>query len=160
MRRKDREVTDIRGIEGIIQKCKVCHLAMVDNGLPYVVPLNFGYEIHSDTLTLYFHSAKEGRKLDILKQNNSVCFEMVCEGELNHVENPCNSGYYFESVLGFGNVVFVDSTEEKCSALTLFTRQHTGQEFVFTDKQADSVCVYKIVTKDFVGKKKQKPNEQ
>jgi len=71
MRRKDREVTNLDEIRDIIEKCKVCHLAMVDNGMPYVIPLNFGYIIADNLLTLFFHSAKEGRKINILKAKQS-----------------------------------------------------------------------------------------
>lgn len=157
MRRKDREISNIEEIKHIIEKCKVCHLAMVDKGLPYVVPLNFGYIIDINSLTLFFHSAKTGRKLDILNENNAVCFEISCEGELGYVENPCNSGYYFESVHGFGHVEFIEDINEKCNALTLLTKHQTNQDFVFTEKQADNVCVFKVVSTDFVGKKKPKP---
>jgi nitroimidazol reductase NimA-like FMN-containing flavoprotein (pyridoxamine 5'-phosphate oxidase superfamily) len=45
MIRKDREVTDINSIEEILKQCKTCHVAMVDDGLPYVVPLSYGYKI-------------------------------------------------------------------------------------------------------------------
>ena len=82
MRRKDREVTDICGIEEILRQCKTCHVAMVDDGAPYVVPLSYGYQMLDDgRLALYFHSAKEGRKLDILRRNSRLCFEIANEGE-------------------------------------------------------------------------------
>ncbi|MHB8064990.1 MAG: pyridoxamine 5'-phosphate oxidase family protein [Ruminiclostridium sp.] len=119
MRRKDREVSNTEEIKHIIEKCKVCHLAMVDRGQPYVVPLNFGYIIDENSLTLFFHSAKTGRKIDILSENNAVCFEMAFEGKLGYIEDPCNSGYYFESVQGFGHVEFIEDINEKCNALTL-----------------------------------------
>ena len=157
MRRKDREVSNKEDIKGIIEKCKVCHLAMVDKGLPYVIPLNFGYILDDNSLTLYFHSAKAGRKLDILKENNAVCFEMAWEGKLGHVENPCNSGYYFESVHGFGHVEFVEDINEKCNALTLLMKHQRNQDFVFTEKQTNSVGVYKVASTDFTGKKKPNP---
>lgn len=159
MRRKDREVLDKDEIKSIIEKCKVCHLAMVDNGLPYVVPLNFGYTIYDNSLTLFFHSAKVGRKLDILYKNNSVCFEMAYEGKLVYVDNPCNSDYCFESVHGFGCVEFIEDINEKCNALTLLMKHQSKQDFVFTEKQANSVCVFKVVSTDFIGKKKPNPNE-
>ena len=57
MRRKDREVSNLEEIKSIIEKCKVCHLAMVDKGLPYVIPLNFGYKIEDNLLVLFIHSA-------------------------------------------------------------------------------------------------------
>lgn len=72
MRRKDREVTDITEIKDILDLCKTCHLAMVDNNMPYVIPLSYGYEMQDGTLTVYFHSAAEGKKIDILKNNGSI----------------------------------------------------------------------------------------
>lgn len=160
MRRQDREVPDIGGIRDIIEKCKVCHVAMIDAGTPYVIPLNFGYTLEEGALTLYFHCAKEGRKLDILRRNNAVCFEMAWEGKLGHIENPCNSGYYFESVHGFGRAEFVEDVEEKCRALSLLMKYQSGQDFVYTAQQASSVCVFKIISTDFTGKKKANPKAQ
>ena len=147
MRRKE--------IRDIIKNCKVCHVAMIDNDMPYVVPLNFGYEIIDDTLILYFHSAKEGRKIDILHKNNTVCFEMCLEGEPIIAKNtPCNSGYNFSSVIGNGKVEFITDTSEKIKALSLLMKQQADLDVIFTEKQANTVCVYKIISNDFTGKKK------
>lgn len=158
MRRKDREVSDVMEIKGIIEKCNVCHLAMVDKGSPYVVPLSFGYLIDDNTLSLYFHSAKEGRKIEILNENNIVCFEMAHEGNLSLFENPCNSGYYFESVIGFGHVEFINDIDEKCKALTLLMKHQTKQDYDFTEQQANSVSVFKVTSKDYTGKRKYNPD--
>ncbi len=157
MRRKDREVTDTAEIEEIIKGCKTCHVAMALEGEPYVVPLSFGYERKGETLTLYFHSAKEGKKLDILHKNSRVCFEMAVEGELIHTQIPCNSGYYFSSVMGKGDVEFVEDPEEKRHALSLLMKHQAGRDIVFGEKQAETVCIYKICTRDFGGKKKALP---
>jgi nitroimidazol reductase NimA-like FMN-containing flavoprotein (pyridoxamine 5'-phosphate oxidase superfamily) len=160
MRRNDWEVTDMGGIEEILLQCKTCHVAMVDGGTPYVVPLSYGYNILEDgVLELYFHSAPEGRKLDVLKQNNNVCFEMSSEGEPVHSETPCNSGYYFASVIGFGEAVFIDDPEEKREALSAMFRRQTGKDTAITAEQAESVCVFKIVSTDFTGKKKPRPSK-
>ncbi len=155
MRRKDREVTEMHEIEEIIRACKVCQLAMVEEGQPYLVPLNFGYQFQDGVLTLYFHSAKDGRKIDILKKHPRVCFELMQEGKLIYAENPCNFGYEYSSVIGFGDVEFVEEPAEKCEALTLLMRHQVNQEFTFTEAQAAAVCVYKIITSDFTGKRKQ-----
>ena len=154
MRRKDREVTDVKAIEDIVKSCKTCHVAMTDGREPYVVPLSFGYEQHGRELTLYFHSAKKGKKLDILHKNHRVCFEMALEGEPVHANIPCNSGYYFSSVIGMGNVEFIENTEEKCHALSILMKHQTGQDVLFTEEQAESVCVYKVCTEDYIGKRK------
>lgn len=160
MRRNDREVTDIESINSIIKNCRTCHVAMVDDGMPYVVPLSFGYKVNEKELTLYFHSAKEGRKIDILYKNNTVCFDMCCEGEpINAKKTPCNSGYYYSSVIGNGKVEFVTDIDEKKKALTLLLKQQAGIDVTFTEQQANAVCIYKIVTNDFTGKKKLRPEE-
>lgn len=157
MRRQDCIVTDLTEIKSILDGCKTCHVAMVDNGAPYVVPLSYGYCIEENTLTLYFHSAKEGRKIDILQKNNSVCFAISSEGEPAFSEIPCNSGYYFSSIIGDGKVFFIDNDDEKCAALAFIFEHQTGQKVNFSAEQADPVLIFKVVSKCFVGKKKARP---
>ena len=154
MRRKDREVTDLNKIAKILDTCKTASIAMVDEGSPYVVPLSYGYEFMDNQLILYFHSAKEGRKLDILKKNPQVCFSVFSEGEALHAEIPCNSGYFYSSVIGNGEVVFLENSEEKTYALgKMFTHQ-TGRAVIFTEEQAGTVCVFKVVSTEYTGKRK------
>ena len=158
MRRKDREVTDIGSIEEILRLCKTCHVAMVDNVSPYVVPLSYGYRILPDNvLELYFHSAFEGKKLDILKSNHDVCFEMVHEGGSDPSEAPCSSSLFYSSIIGFGQAEFIEDVNEKCRALSIMFSHQSGREVLFTAEQAQSVCVFKVVSKDFAGKKRPRP---
>lgn len=154
MRRKDREVTDSNVINEILRECKTCRVAMVDEGEPYVVPLSYGYELSGRMLTLYFHCAWEGRKLDILKKNNRVCFEISKEGKPLQAQTPCNFGYYFSGIMGYGNVELVEDAKEKCEALSLLMRQQADREVVFTKEQADTVCVLKVESSDYTGKQK------
>ncbi|MHC4124090.1 MAG: pyridoxamine 5'-phosphate oxidase family protein [Planctomycetota bacterium] len=67
MRKKDKQINDPAEIEDTL----ICRLAFCDNNQPYIVPLCFG---HKDN-ALYFHCAAEGKKLDILRKNNNVCFQ-------------------------------------------------------------------------------------
>lgn len=153
MRRKDREVTDLNQIQKILDSCKTCHLAMVDNGQPYVVPLSYGYTLEGGLLTLVFHSAKEGRKVSALQENSAVCFEISTEGEPIFDEaTPCDYGYYFASIIGFGNAEFVDDFESKKTALKLITKHQANVEYEFNQTQTDTVLVLKVVTADFSGK--------
>ena len=69
MRRKDREITDFDEMMKIIAKCDTCRLALFDDEFPYIIPLNFGTNIENGQLYLYFHSAKEGTKLDLIRKN-------------------------------------------------------------------------------------------
>ena len=159
MRRKDREVKNINEIEKILLQCKTCHVAMVKDGIPYVVPLSYGYKIlEGNVLELYFHSALEGKKIDILRKNNKVCFEISNEGEPIYAETPCNFGYYFASVIGYGDAVFIGDIDKKCEALSIMFEHQSRREVIFTSEQADNICVFKIISSDFTGKRKIKPN--
>lgn len=154
MRRKDREVTDINEIAKILDTCKTANVAMVDEGIPYVVPLSYGYEFVDNELVLYFHSAKEGRKLDILKKNPRICFSIFSEGGPLHSESPCNSIYFYSSVIGNGIVKFLEQAEEKTYALGKMFAHQSGRTVTFTEEQAGTVCVFKVVSKEYTGKRK------
>ncbi|MCJ7619404.1 MAG: pyridoxamine 5'-phosphate oxidase family protein, partial [Anaerolineae bacterium] len=65
MRRAEREIKDREAIEDILRRATVCRLAVCDGNVPYVVPLSFGYADNC----LYFHSAREGRKIETIKAN-------------------------------------------------------------------------------------------
>lgn len=154
MRRKDREVSDILTLTNILSTCKTASIAMIDGDMPYVVPLSYGYEIKEDSLILYFHCAREGRKLNILQANNKVSFTIFDEGEPLHADIPCNAGYYYSSIIGNGTVEFIENKAEKRHGLSRMYAQQSGKNVEFTDAQADSVCVFKIISKDYTGKQK------
>ena len=72
MRRKDLEIRDRALLSGMLDLAEILHLAIKNEPFPYVVPLNFGYEWEGDTLVFYFHCAKEGLKLDLLRSDPRV----------------------------------------------------------------------------------------
>jgi len=150
MRRKDREITDFNEIVVILDKCDVCRLAMVDNGMPYVVPMNFGFTADKGELTLYFHSAKEGKKIDILKMNPTVCVEMDCSHQLITGEKACDYTMDYESVIGSGKAEFIDSEEEKKFALTQIMRKYSDAgTFDFDENLLKRTTLVKVVISDF-----------
>ena len=81
MRRKEREVIDYAEIEEIIRSAG-CAGLILGGMYPYIVPMNFGYENVNGRRTLFFHCAGEGRKLDLLRRNPDVAFEMDCRHRL------------------------------------------------------------------------------
>lgn len=156
MRRKDREVTDIDQIFDIVSRCRVAHFAMADQGMPYVVALNFGYERQGNSLVLYFHSAYEGRKMDILKDNPNVYVQMHCVDQLisGSQENPCGYSWRYDSVMGGGIVAFLERPEEKTHALNCIL-QHldkTEAVFQFPEEQLKHTCVYRVCLEHPTGK--------
>jgi hypothetical protein len=150
MRRKEREITDSGEIESIIHKASLCRLAMADGERPYVVPLSFGYRDN----TLYFHSAREGKKLDILRKNDKVCFEIDVDQELVSGESPCKWSMKYRSVIGFGRASLVDDPESKEKALDVIM-EHYGAErpFEYHEKGFEKAIIIKVDIKSMTGKK-------
>jgi len=149
MRKKEREITDLSEIEGIIQKAKVCRVAFVDGTGPYIVPVNFGYERGA----LYVHGADAGHKIEILKKNNRVCFEMDADVEIRSAEKACKFSLKYRSVIGTGKVRFLDKDEEKARALNVIMKHYSERDFTFSKPDLDSVLVWKIESDSLSGKK-------
>lgn len=152
MRRRDREINEFASIIEIIKKCDVCSVAFYDDEYPYVIPLNFGFLSTGEKLTLYFHGAKNGKKIDLLKKNDKVAFEMNCSHKLVLGDRACDATMGYESVCGNGSMQHV-SGEEKEVALNVLMRQYTGQEkHVFDEKEVEAVTVLKIEVHEIHGK--------
>jgi nitroimidazol reductase NimA-like FMN-containing flavoprotein (pyridoxamine 5'-phosphate oxidase superfamily) len=150
MRRKDKEITDRNEIDGIISRCKVCRIALCENGQPYIVPLHFGY----DGKYLYFHSANAGKKIEIIKQNNRVGFEFDIFNEIITAETPCKWGTKYESVIGSGIAEFIESEQEKTKALECILSQYGGSFNEFKDSLLSSVAVIRVTIISISGKEK------
>jgi nitroimidazol reductase NimA-like FMN-containing flavoprotein (pyridoxamine 5'-phosphate oxidase superfamily) len=155
MRRKEREITDPEKKIAIIGACKVLRLGIYDGKIPYVVPVNFGYSIKDEELTLYFHSAKEGRKIDALNAFPLVCFEMDAEHELIESKLACNYSYAYASVIGTGTVWFLESPAEKVEALQLIMEHQTGKKtpYHFEEVMLMKTAVCKLVVNEYTAKR-------
>lgn len=153
MRRKEREVTDINKILKIIAKAKFLHLGLFTDSYPYVVPLHYGYEYQNGVLIFYMHSAKEGYKLDLIRQNPKVCITLETDVKLlSGGEIPCMYGSSFASVMGTGIAELVDNPQEKIHGLNLLMQNQTGQTFEINENMAATVEVIKVVINDFSSK--------
>lgn len=145
MRRKDREVTDSKKINEVISKCHCCRLGFCDDKEVYIVPLNFGFTEAYGKRTLYFHGAKEGRKIDLISKTHSAGFEMDTNYELHEGETACEYSASFLSVIGTGYVDFVEDPKEKEAALQAIMLHNTGKtDWSFTAAMLNSVCIFKL----------------
>lgn len=124
MRRKDREVTDPAIVEKILQESSVCHLAMARNNIPYVVPLNYGYIWEDGRLILLFHSAKAGKKLDILEENPRVFFSISMGHELIQGERPCDTSMRFSCLMGEGEAEILREAGQIREIMELFMKNY------------------------------------
>ena len=151
MRRQDKEVKDKTAIESIIRSATVCRMALSENNLPYIVPVAFGYKGNC----LYFHSAPEGKKIEIIKQNNNVCFELDIDCELDKkTEQPCNWSMKYRSVIGFGKAFFIDDLEGKKAALNIIVEHYSGNpnEYPYPKDMISNMAVIKVEIDSMTGK--------
>jgi len=150
MRRNDKEIKDPNEIERLLHQPSVCRIAMVDGEVPYIVPVNFAVEDD----VLYIHSAKTGKKLEILRKNPSVCFEMDIPGELVEGERACQWGMKYKSLIGFGKAVFLESGVEKKKALDILMKKYAGRDnYSYADEALDKVSIIGIQIESVSGKK-------
>lgn len=152
MRRKDRELTDPAAIRRILDESRVCRLGLIDDGVPYIVPLNFGYDWNGGAPVFYFHSACEGRKIDLLRRGGDVCVEIDRELGLVGADCPCEYGFSYESVIGEGTARFLTDTTEKAAALTRIMLHQTGKRYAFTEDRMRSVEVFAVTVTTLSGK--------
>lgn len=136
-------------MESIISKANVCRLGLSVDNIPYIVPLNFGYR----DSCLYFHTPKVGKKMDMIKTNSRVCFEMDIDHEVVRAENPCDSSMKFRSVIGYGRASLLDEIEEKRRALDIIVEHYSGQVNEYKEKMVDHLSVIKVQVESMTGKK-------
>ena len=155
MRRADREVTDRNAILEIMKNCDCLHLALMDGDFPYVIPMNFGFEDDGEHLTIYFHGAKEGKKLGLIAANPHAAFSMSCSHELIPGKVACATTFKYMSVCGKGLVTMVDG-DERMHALSAIMKQYDPEkEYTFEEKHTNAVTVFKMNVESFTGKSRQ-----
>jgi len=148
VRRTDKEIIDINVMEGIIIKAQICRVALCDNGVPYIVPLNFGY---CDRV-VYAHCAPVGRKLEIIKANNTVCVEFESNTELVTSESACKWTMRYYCVLGFGHATIITEPIEKKAALDCIMKHYSDQTFEYDSVSFDKIMVIRIDLDTMTGK--------
>ena len=149
MRRKEKEMTDRAEIDATIRSARVLRLGLVDGREPYVVPLSFGY----DGGSLYFHCAPQGRKLEVIRTNDLVCFEVDELLSIAEAADACGWGARYRSVMGTGRVVILEDPESKRRGLAAIMAQYTDRAHTFPDREVDRTCVVRIDVTSLSGKR-------
>ena len=160
MTRREFEVKDPGVIRKILDESKYLHLGLVDDGMPYVVPMSYGYTLEDGKLTLYLHSASKGYKLDVIAKDPTCCFEMNCGVEPFQGKIPCQYGITYYSLMGRGKAVMVEDVEEKERAMTLLMKTQTGKEFAFNERLVSIVSVIRIDVTDYTAKHRPFPGQE
>lgn len=154
MRRKDKEIKDGAAIRRIIDKAGICRLGLCRDNVPYIVPVCFGF----DGKSLYFHTAREGMKIDYIAANNRVCFELEDEVEAVSNEIACEWSFSFYSVIGFGTVEELTDPTLQARALGWIMKHYSNREWDFSGRSFENIRVWRIHIDQMTGKKsKDKP---
>ena len=140
-------------IEKVIKTCQLCYVGMADeNGYPYVLPMNFGYE----NGIIYLHSSQEGRSIRTLNKNPQVCVTFCSEPELiwQHPEVACSYRMKAGSVVCEGKVVFEEGFVEKEKALNIIMKHYSDREFKYSVPAVKNVKIWiieiaKVMAKEF-----------
>ena len=141
MRRKEGEISDPEAVESIVKKAKVCRIAFSRDDLPYIVPMIFGYK---DSV-VYLHSAPEGMKIDMLKANPRVCFEVDVDHELAKADDACDWGMQYRSVVGFGKARIIEDAADMKKALDIIMEHYSpGTTYEYPSSMLERMAVIRI----------------
>ena len=157
MTKREFRITDENQIRHILDTAKVLHLGLAVDNEPYVVPMNYGYAMEDGKLVLYLHSAVQGKKLDMMRENPRVFFELDCDLSPFEGEKPCQYGLVYSSVMGRGTASIVEDTAEKIKAMALLMKTQTQKDFEFNDRLVSIVAVIRIDVEEYTAKHRPLP---
>ena len=152
MTKRERQITDENQIMAILDAGKVLHLGLAVDNEPYVVPMNYGYTKENGKLVMYLHSAVRGKKLDMIRINPKVFFEIDCDLVPFESDLPCQYGLSYSSVMGKGIARIVDDVEEKKKAMSVLMKTQSGKDFTFEDRLVSIVAVIRIDVEAYTAK--------
>ena len=159
MTKRERQITDEAQIRAILDTAKVLHLGLAVDNEPYVVPMNYGYTWEEGKLTLYLHSAVMGKKLDMIRANPTVFFELECDLSPFEGEKACQYGLAYSSVMGRGTAWIVEDAEEKMRAMSILMKTQTGKDFSFNERLVSIVAVIRIDVTECTAKHRPVPEK-
>jgi len=149
MRKARQEIRDQLTLEEILQGTIICRMAMMDGDLPYIIPFNYGYKEGC----LYIHSAPDGKKIDLLRKNPEVCFEVEDKMEITTGELACDWSTRYRSVVGYGNVEILSDEAGKQQGLEVIMAQHGAPELrEFNPKNINRMVILKLTITSMTGK--------
>ena len=141
MRRKEREVSDHKAMEAIVRRAQVCRIAFSKDDMPYIAPMIFGYK---DSV-VYVHSAPDGKKIEMLKANPNVCFEVDVDQELVKAETACDWGMRYRSVIGLGKARIIEDSADMKKALEIIMEHYSpGETYEYPSSMLERMAIIRI----------------
>jgi len=148
VRRKNKEITDKAVLHEILRNSEVCRIAFFDDEYPYIVPMNYGYKDDC----LFFHCAPEGRKLDLIRKNNNVGFEIEHSHEIIKDDLSCKWTTKYRSIIGVGEIEIITNKTGKREGLDCIMKQHGKTDNEYNNSALDFIVVLKLHIKNMSGK--------
>ena len=149
MRKINQEIKDKKIIEEILKESAICRIAMIDNDKPYILPFNYGYKDNC----IYIHSAPEGKKIELLKKNSKVCFEIEQVAKIMKHDKACKWATIYRSVIGYGEVEIITEYNQKRQGLDIIMSHYNAHELTnYEEKQIESIIILKLKISQLTGK--------
>ena len=159
MTKREFQITDESRILSILDTAKVLRLGLAVDNEPYVVPMNYGYTMEDGRLVLYLHSAVRGKKLDMIRANPRVFFELDCDVTPFEGQVACQYGLTYSSIMGRGTARIVEDVEEKMQAMSILMKTQTRKEFTFNERLVSIVAVIRIDVEEYTAKHRPLPEK-
>lgn len=148
MRRDEREITDHAAIAAILAQGRVMHIALADDNTPFLVPVFYVW----DGRALYFHSARSGSKIAIMRKNSRICFSVSLDHGVIEDELACNFEARHRTVIGLGNAHFIEDDAEKIVVLNRLVANFSDKTFQFPAANLTATLVIRIDIASIKGK--------
>jgi len=152
MTKREFTITDEQQLRDILDSAKVLRLGLAVDNVPYIYPMNYGYRMEEGRLTLYLHSAAKGSKLELLRANPDVCFELDCDHAPFEGRVACQYGLSYSAISGRGRAVLVEDVEEKMEAMRSLMKTQTGKDFSFNERLVSIVSVIRVDVSEYTAK--------
>lgn len=150
MRRPEKQISDKRMLETILNEAIICRIGLCKDNIPYVVPMSFVYYDNA----LYLHAAKAGKKMEMISENPLVCFEMEYGAEVIPAATSCGWSMKYYSIIGQGNAFLIMDEEDKTRALNLLMEKYAGEKKPsYSDDILGKVAIIRIDITEMTGKK-------
>jgi nitroimidazol reductase NimA-like FMN-containing flavoprotein (pyridoxamine 5'-phosphate oxidase superfamily) len=138
MIKKNKEVFDKQHIKAIFELSIVCRIAFNNSPAPYIIPMNYGYHDNK----IYLHTANIGFKLELIKKNNNVGFEL--ENKIEIVHGNYGTTLKYQSIVGEGIIEVIKDDEDKQTALKYLIEHHGGKFTNHSEKSLSGVTMLVI----------------
>lgn len=153
MRRKDREVTSFDEIIKIVDECEIVRIGLADGDYPYIVPLNFGYEVVDSKLFLYIHGAMAGRKYEMLLKNPCCSFEMDIPLQMDCIIDKKDVTMRYKSVMGKATARFLLGAEKQRAIDDIIMARHEQtRHFEYNRTMVDKTAVIQLAVAEMTCK--------